>query len=490
MKKTLWVLFTVFCVLTAACSNDDKDDTPAAVGILDAKIAPQGSTVQYSCAIDQTTLKIENTADSVQWDVTDACLQHTTLTVSTTLGGTAYLNGAAIGADGVTIDATKPVTLEVRDGNGQSKTYTLTVVRANTATGDDMMIKASAFNGFPSGIIDYDIACFNNKFYATVTSLSGEIENYQLFSSEDGISWSEVDYKTSDSTDGYVIGGEGACMVVFNNKLHIMGGARTKGSDKYGNAAETSWGMATISAWRSYSTSDGVTFACDTTGMKYINGDTEYPSSYMACTQMSFAELNGKLYMNDAYYMAFGMAQGKGLYACTSNGKDWTALSLTADDETSINYTGGGAFFSFKGKLWKLGGYKSYISAANMVNAVYSSADGETWVKAGELPENMAGLYGMKVVVNDEVAFMFGGEFVTANGNILSDKIFRSTDGVNWTETAVSASYTARRNAKAVAIGNTAWVFGGITTGISGSYYNYPSDTDVLGTDTWVKLMK
>jgi len=489
MKKSVWILLAAIGMMTAACSSDDDSSTPAAVGILSAKVTPQGSSVSYNCDIDQTTLKIENTKDSVQWDVTDACLRQTTVTVSTTLGGTAYYNGTAIGADGVTVDGTAGVQLVVKDDNGQSKTYTLNVVRAKTATGDDMVIKASAFKGFPSGVIDYDMAYFNDKFYATVTSLSGETESYQLFTSEDGINWTEVDYKTSDSTTGYVIGGEGARMTVFNNKLYIMGGARTKGSDKYGNAAETSWGMATISTWRSYSTSDGITFACDTTGMKYINGENEYPSSYMACTQMSFAELNGKLYMNDAYYMGFGMAQGKGIYAYTSNGKDWTALSVAADDETSINYTGGGAFFSFKGKLWKVGGYKSYISASNMTNAIYSSADGETWTKAGDLPTSMTGLFGAKVVANDNIAYLFGGQFVTEDSSTLSNKVFSSTDGVNWTEVAVPTSFTARRNAKAVLAGNTAWVFGGITTASSG-YYNYPSDTDVLGSDTWVKLMK
>lgn len=494
MKKSFWFLFAALCMLTAACSSDDESSTPAAVGILSAQVTPQGSSVSYNCAIDQTTLKIENSADSVQWDVTDACLRQTTVTVSTTLGGTAYCNGTAIGSDGVVVDATSAVTLEVKDDNGQSKTYTLNVVRATAATGDDMVIKASAFKGFPTGIIDYDMAYFNDKFYATVTSLSGETENYQLFTSEDGENWTEVAYKatTAEGVD-CVVGDEGARMAVFNNKFYVMGGARSKGTDKYGNQAETTWSWtgtaADLSVWRAYSTPDGVNFIDEGTNATYTMSGTSYPTSYMACTQMSFAELNGKLYMTNAIGFAYGLSSGKGLYAYTSNGMDWTALRPATDDGAYISSLHGEAFFSFKDKLWTAGGCKSYISAGQAVNAIYSSTDGETWTKAADLPESMTGLYGAKVIANDNVAILFGGEFVTQEGNTLSNKVYRSTDGVNWEEVTAPAAYTARRNAKAALVGNTAWVFGGLTTGIN-SNYNYPSDTDVLGADTWVKLMR
>lgn len=496
MKKSFLFIIAAMCLLVSACSESENTDTTAAVGILSAKITPANSAVSYNCAVDQTTLKIYNTADPVQWDVTDACLQQTTLTVSTTLGGTAYYNGTAIGSDGVVIDATKTITVEVKDGSGTTKSYTLTVTRSTEATGDDMVIKASAFKGFPTGVIDYDMAYFNDRFYAHVVSVSGETENYQLFTSVDGVNWTEVNYQTTttgitlpEGQSAYVIGGEGAHFTVFNNKLYLIGGARTKGADKYGNEAETDWGMATISDWRSYSTSDGTTFACDTTGMTYKMGETVSRKSFFASTSLSFAELNGKLYMADATSFAYGYRQNKGVYAYSSNGKDWTQIRPLADDETSICYIGGGAFFSFKGKLWMVGGYKSFISANNVTNAVYSSADGETWTKAGDLPEGMKGMYGMKVVANDDVAYMFGGVVITEDGRTVTNKIYSSTDGVNWTEVEVPTSYTARRNPRVVLVGNTVWIFGGITTA-GNANYAYPEDTDVLSSDTWVKLLK
>lgn len=145
-----------------------------------------------------------------------------------------------MGTQGVEVNASSPVTLVAKDNNGNSKSYTLKVVKAKVASGADMIKKASTFTNFPSGLIDYDMTFFNGKFYAITTSLSGsgevKTENYQLFSSEDGLNWTEVDYKTDatgltlpEGQTNYVIGGEGARLAVFNGRMYILGGARTKG---------------------------------------------------------------------------------------------------------------------------------------------------------------------------------------------------------------------------------------------------------------------
>lgn len=506
MRKFLWIFAAVACLLSACTSNDDTE-TKAVVGILSAKVTPESSAVSYDCTVDQTTLKIDNSANPVQWDVTDASLKQTTLTVSTTLGGTAYVGGTAIGADGVVVDATAPVTVVVKDNAGNSKTYTLSVVRATTASGDDMIIKASAFKGFPTtGLLDYDIAYFNDRFYAAVTSAADNQENYQLFTSDDGVNWTEVDYKTEtagitlpEGQSGYVIGGEGAKFVVFGGKLHLMGGGRTQGADKYGNASEADdwgWGpLKQLNSWRSYSTSDGSTFECDTTGMKFISGDKVMPSSAMACTDMSFAELNGKLFMANTLRFSFGMAQNGYNVFSSDNGRDWNQIDAKFDDGTdygvSIGMIRGGAFFSFKGKLWMVGGVKGYISGTNMTNAIYSSTDGTTWTKEADLPDGMKGLIGARVVANDNVAYMFGGELVSEDGQhtFMTNQVYRSTDGKTWEAVKTPSGFTSRRDARVVLVGNTAWIFGGITTNSSGNYY-YIGDTDKLGSDTWVKLIQ
>ena len=502
MKKSLWILGAALCCGVAFVACDDDDEAQAAVGILNATVTPAGSLISYNCAPNGMVL--ENTTDSVQWDVSDAALANAVVKATPTLGCTVSYNGQAISEAGVTINVTSPVTLQVSDAAGTTVTYTLNVVRATTASGDAVAIKSSSFQGFPASasLLDWDMTYFKDKFYAIVTSLDGTMENYQLFSSVDGLNWTEVAYQTSlagtsvpDSIGGYVIGGEGARLAVFNDRMYVLGGARTKGYDKYGNAAETGtdwFGNVTpsLSVWRSYSTSDGVMFECDTVGMTYMNAGEARPTSQLACTGMNVAELNGKLYIKSAYAPVFGSWQSAQTYAYTDNGKDWNALSPEAVEDRNVKGILCDAFFAFKGKLWAIGGFTNFISANWMTNAIYSSTDGETWTKEADLPESMANMLGMKVVAGENVAYMFGGEVYGESGaEFATQQIYRSEDGVNWEAVEVPTSFTARRNARATMVGNVAWVFGGNTSNASGNYA-YPADGDTYVYDTWAVLMQ
>ena len=60
------------CMLLGACSEDEGGGTPA-VGILNVSVTPAQSTVSYKCVVNDRL--IENTNDSVQWDVTDAAFR-------------------------------------------------------------------------------------------------------------------------------------------------------------------------------------------------------------------------------------------------------------------------------------------------------------------------------------------------------------------------------------------------------------------------------
>lgn len=504
MKKSFWILGAVALCGAAFTACDDEDEGgQAAVGILSATVTPAGSAISYTC--EPTGTVLEN-RDSVRWDVSDAALANARISVRTTIGCTAYYNGQPISADSTVIDVTAPVTLQVsNDATGASATYTLKVVRATTASGEAMILQASSFQGFPaaSSLIDWDMAYFNDKFYAIVTSLDGEMENYQLFSSLDGLNWQEVAYQTSlagtsvpDSVGGYVIGGEGARLAVFKDKMYVLGGARTKGADKYGNAAEVSDGWfgpsPSLSVWRSYSTSDGVTFECDTVGMTYsVVGDTvTRPYSQLACTAMIVAELDGKLYMKSGFAPVFGSWQCAQNYAYTENGKDWIGLNPEAVEDRNMKGMLCDAFFSFKGKLWAIGGFTNFISANWMTNSIYSSEDGVNWQLEGTLPENMTNLFGMKVVAGENVAYMFGGETFGEGGNeFAANQIFRSEDGVNWEAVEMPAGFTSRRNARGTLVGNQAWLFGGNASNASGNYA-YPADGDEYVYDTWTVLLQ
>ena len=508
--KFLWMYLVALVGVLGFTSCSDDDDSAPAVGITEIKVTPEGSAVSYTAVINPAT---SAAVASIPWDVTDASLATATIEAVPTMGSEVFCNEQAVGA-GIVVDLTSPVTLVAKGANGTIKAYTVTVERT-TAEGDDMLVKSSNFIGFPNGLFDYDVTYFNNKFYAITTAVTGAgteedpiIEQYQLFSSADAINWSEVKYNAStegvvlpEGQNGYVIGGEGARLAVFNNRMYVLGGARTKGADIYGNPAEADdwgWGpLAKLSAWRSFSTADGINFECDTVNMTYTREETVLPStaaaSVLGASHLNVVAFNGKLFMQGGYYPAFGMWQGARRYVVSSNGKDWeavTAVGTGEDATTDVNLRIGNALFVYNNKMWCVGGCTNWPSAANMKNSVWSSEDGVNWTMEAEAATGFSNICDMKVLATDEAVYMFGGIVYNEEGSELSNKVYRSTDCITWEEVATPETFTARRHIIGVAQGNSAWLFGGITTPSSDTY-GYPvTDTDELTTDTWVKLMK
>ncbi len=505
MKKLFFLLATVACGVFCSCSEDEEAVVPA-VGITKVTVTPAGAVVSNNCLVKGLT--IENTKVSVALGVAPEALQNALVSVTATIGTTVYYNDVAVEDGKFTADVTSPITIEARGANGVVVTYTLKVVQATTMSNLDMEKMASTLNGFPEGVIDYDVAYFKGKFYAAVASLSGTTENYDIFASEDGVNWAQVNYTVNtngvslpDGQDSYVVGGEGATLAVFNDRLYVLGGARTKGADKFGNEAETNWGMASITNWRSFSTADGLTFDCDTVGMSLtmVQDGEEVPvaanriSTMLARQNLTAEVFNGKMYMISGYSPMFGMMQPVRNSYVTTDGKNWTALNATADDGKLPYAIFEAARFVLNGKMWVVAGHFNYIDAGQMNNAIYASEDGETWLKEGEVPAEMQNVLGLKAVVVNGTAYVFGGQKVpAAEGEVpgfASIQVFRSANGINWETVAAPETFVPLRSAKVVGTEDQAWIFGGISSLVSGNYAG-PAATDVRLFDTWVKNMK
>ena len=509
MKAKFSWMYLAALVAAFTWTSCDEEDTAPAVGITEIKVTPEGSAVSYTAAIEAT-----NAVVAVSWDITDAQLAGATIEATPTLGSEVFYNEQPVGA-GIVADLTSPATLTAKGANGTTVAYTVTVTRSAAEDGD-MLVKSSKFMGFPEGLVDYDVTYFNNKFYAITTSVSGAgteddpiVENYQLFSSSDAINWSEVAYKTStegvtlpEGQEAYAVGGEGARLAVHNGRMYVLGGARTKAADIYGNPAEQNWGMATISAWRSFSTADGVTFECDTVASTYTyvhySGETRVIATSDAASLLGSAHLNavsfnGKLFIQGGYSPMYGMWQGVRCYEASEDGKNWEAIDAVGtgeDASTDVHLRLGNALFVYNNKMWCLGGFTNFISATNMKNSVWSSEDGVNWTMEVDTVKGFSNIVEPKVLATEEAVYLFGGMFADGTTSTVSNKIYRSTDCINWEEVETPETFTARRHIAGVAQGNSAWLFGGITTPAAGYYATPVSDTDEFTTDTWVKLMK
>ncbi len=502
--KFSWMYLAALVAAFTWTSCEPEPDPAPAVGITEIKVTPEGSAVSYTAAIEAT-----NAVVSVSWDITDAQLAAATIEATPTMGSEVFCNEQAVGA-GIVVNLTSPVTLVAKGADGKTVAYTVTATRAAAENGD-MLVKSSKFVGFPEGLIDYDVTFFNNKFYAITTSVSGAgteedpmIENYKLYSSSDAINWSEVKYNAStegvdlpEGQDGYVIGGEGARLVVHNGRMHVLGGARTKGEDIYGNPAEVDdWGfmvMTYIDHWRSFSTTDGVNFVCDTIGATYTRLDETRSIDDVAAAHVNVVSFNGKLFMQGGYYPAFGMWQGTRRYLSSTDGKNWdyvAPVSTSEENTVDVDKRMGNAFFVYDNKVWCLGGYQNFVDASMMVNSVWSSEDGVNWTMEVDAVQGFSNIFDAEVLATEEAVYLFGGNICNADGNSVSNKVYRSTDCINWEEVETPEAFTARRHIAGVAQGNSAWLFGGIATPC-GDTYGYPvSDTDDFTTETWVKLMK
>lgn len=471
-------LIGLFCAtMMPSCSDDDP--TPF-VAIKEVRITPAENAISVSCTGTAYSSVLDNSNDSVAYDVPAEALQQATMEVETTVGPgiQAYYQNTPVEGP-LTVDASQPFELEVR-GYGQSRTYTVNVYQEQVNNPSEQpRLKSSNMRamGINANTVDFDVTLFHDQFYAITTASTGGVIYYQLYTSDNGISWDEVSYTCSDAAGNpTAIGGRGARLAVVGDRMYVLGGGRYDGTDSFGNDAELSWGLPTVSNWRSFSTTDGQTFQVDTIGIGYnesnqrrIPSPTAYPT---------VAVFGNNIYYQGGYGgQVFGMWQTTSQFRVSSDGKNWD-VAQTGDVTLTNRHMG--AWYTFKGRLYVLGGFRNFISTSALLTDIYSTADGVTWTLEAESTA-LGAIHGVKVVTTDDVAYAFGGEYYNEAGEkTVSNKIYRSTDGVTWEKvTTVSPAYTARRSPVVVVKDGTAYIFGGYS-GTSNGNYAYPTDQDTM----------
>lgn len=490
-------LWLVAAVLTFSLFVSCKTDEPAEkIGLTELSFTPTSGTITYACDINHDNSTVENSNDSLPSNTPIDILKSVKITSTATIGATAYINGEPISETAI-YDLSTPITIVVKKEKAQDKTYVLTALKSRNDESAKAGVKLTSDMtlGGLAAYHDLDVAFFKGKFYAMTSRYNGDFTSayYEMFTSENGLNWTKT--PAAPGSVGGPVGGQGARFAVFNDRLYALGGARFWGKDENGVEPEmsTGWSVApTISNWRSWSTSDGLSWKVDTVGVQwetYINfsgAEARRLKKPAPVAYANFAVLNGKMYLKGGKTVIFGGGQAARLYYSTSDGTNWDLLTVTNPATDLITNRTDEAFFVFKNKLWIIGGFTNFLSAANVLGNIWSSSDGLTCAKeADEAP--FGKIYGHKVVTDGNTLLLFGGEtFNEDKTRTISNKVYRSVDGVNWTEVTMANGFEARRNPPVVANGSTAWIFGG--WGVStGSYAFTDKATDIQIRDTWTK---
>lgn len=129
---------------------------------------------------------------------------------------------------------------------------------------------------------------------------------------------------------------------------------------------------------------------------------------------------------------------------------------LFENESQSTNIKGivDGECVVFNNKMWVIGGAVSY---SGLSDNIYSSEDGKNWT----LENNNApfqGRRGHSTCVYDNKIWLIGG--IGSESNSLND-VWYSTDGINWMQTVDNATFKGRWGHTSVVYKNKIWIIGG-----------------------------
>ncbi len=486
MKKLNVMLFAAALAVLGFTSCDDDDDATA-FGITDITVTT-AEGVSHQGDISQADLTI-----TVMMPVTTQSseLEACTIAATATMGTTVTIDDKAL--PGNTFDLSSPVAL-IATCDGQTKTYALTVScteeDADLATGKRLTADLRN-SGIPAGTYDYSVAFFKGKFYAFTAELTDSTANYGVYTSTNGIRWTEL-------STPEIIGGMGASPVVYNDKLYIMGGVRIFGTDKEGNAPELETGgwmsQLLLKTFRTWTTSDGAIWNNESIEGALDPTDPRGFSSQVFIGTFGFVGptpfvFNEKLYLESGNTIVYGQLQANngGLYV--SAGETYTPVEGAREALRSY-----GSTFVLNNQLFTMGGNGGFFDPDMLRATVYSSADGETFTQVSDNTA-VGAIAGATVVTNNagNVAYLFGGcRYDESGALVMNSTIYRTEDGTTWTAVeGINPDYAGTVTPRVVVDNNDiAYVFGGFTKVGTYSPYSFTIDEIESSFAAWAFQLK
>jgi len=152
---------------------------------------------------------------------------------------------------------------------------------------------------------------------------------------------------------------------------------------------------------------------------------------------------------------------------CSSDGIEWTQVTESAAWSPRFNLTSLG----FNEKLWAICGVTFDTTATAQPTDVWSSEDGVLWEETtSAVNENIIALQGHSSVAFDSKMWILGGQDYTST--VRSEKVYSSTDGVEWKLMDKVGDYWAVASFPALVFDDKIWVLGGFQGGIAANLQN------------------
>lgn len=239
---------------------------------------------------------------------------------------------------------------------------------------------------------------FNQKLWVFNYYDRSAVQGGVWYSSNGGSSWTQATASPAFNGSGNIYG---IPCIVYKGKMWIVGG-----------------GFSGSPTRQVYNSVDGVTWTL-------VNATPSFTARF--APQL--------LVYNNLLWLIGGKATG---------GSPWKDVWYTSDGSTWTQATAAAAFaggtesaaFVIANKMWVVGGYNNSTFTDNC----FSSTDGITWTNEQSAP-GFGDRGSMGSFVLNNFAYIIGGRDTTSSGTPKSD-LWRTPDGINWTQVASNVGIT------------------------------------------------
>jgi hypothetical protein len=182
-----------------------------------------------------------------------------------------------------------------------------------------------------------------------------------------------------------------------------------------------------------------------------------------ASAPWTHGDLSTSLVHRDRLWLIAGWSGGRSPGASASNevwssadGEHWDRVTASAPWKRRL----GAAGVIFHGRMWLFGGSERYFDGANyLLNDIWSSEDGEKWVRVTEHAPWSPRAYHGALVFNDRIWILGGGNY--RPDHLAFNDVWCSPDGAKWTRMAEHAPWRGRIWFSSVAWRSRIWILGG-----------------------------